>query len=199
MKSDEVRGGIKVFNAEQSTQENVGVGSKFKQSPIGSCANNSGGKRKTWKLESSEKNLEISSRGKVGAFADKFERSPTFHARKLRSESHKGGAAESCEGHEKVQLRKTKSDSIKKNASSFGSISGTSIQLRKTKSERDRVSDDCGRVEVENLKNGVADENCTDCDDDVCLQKVNLLNTYENVVQFQRQQTFHKQQASCRV
>ncbi|RDX74848.1 Reticulon-like protein B21, partial [Mucuna pruriens] len=199
MKSDEVRGGIKVFNAEEKPEENGGA--RLKRSPIG-C-----GKRKTWKSESSEgsdnnktpiqvakgktetqksseeqcKELSISpSDGikkspihtkKIAAFADKFERSP-IHTRKLRSE---GG--ESGEG----QLRKTKSDSIKKNASP-GSA-GTSVQLRKTKSELDRVPHESTdeKIEVENGKNDGDDENCMDSND-VCQEKV-ISSSSENVIQ----------------
>ncbi|TKY73113.1 Reticulon protein B21 [Spatholobus suberectus] len=221
MKSDEVRGGIKVFNAEENSEENGGGGSggsaRLKRSPVG-C-----GKRKTWKSESSEgsdnkipiqvargkpetqknseeqcKELSISpSDGikkspihnrKIGAFADKFERSP-IQTRKLRSESQKGGSevgregGESGEGHERspAQLRKTKSDSIKKNTS-LGPAS-SSIQLRKTKSESDRVPDESTdeKIEVENGKNDAADENCKDLDY-VCQEKV-ISSSSENVVQ----------------
>ncbi|KAK7411586.1 hypothetical protein VNO78_03021 [Psophocarpus tetragonolobus] len=202
MKSDEVRGGIKVFNAEENPEENGGGSARLKRSPIG-C-----GKRKTWKSDSSEgsdskipiqvgrgktenqknseeqcKDVSVSSSDgikkspihtrKMAAFADKFERSP-IHTRKMRSETQKSG--ESDEGHERgsAQLRKVKSDSnsIKKNASSGGG----SIQLRKTKSELDRVSD-----EVESGKNDGDDENCMDLDD-VCQEKV-ISSSSENVVQ----------------
>nr|KYP38209.1 Reticulon-like protein B21 [Cajanus cajan] len=122
MKSDEVRGGIKVFNAEESPEENAAA--RVKRSPIG-C-----GKRKTWKSESpiqckdSSDGIKKSPIRKIAAFADNFERSPV-HTRKLRSETHKSGEPDE---RNSPQLRKSKSDSIKKNAS-------CSIQLRKTKSD----------------------------------------------------------------
>ncbi|XP_027332143.1 reticulon-like protein B21 isoform X2 [Abrus precatorius] len=203
MKSDEVRGGIKVFNAEDNPEENGNGGgaSRSKRNPIG-------GKRKTWKSESFDgsiqvargkpetqksseeqcKELSISSSSdgikkspihsrKIAACADKFERSP-IHSRKLRSESHKGGSDGGREGGDAGQLRKTKSDSIKKNAAS------ASIQLRKTKSELNRVPDEstdggCEKIEVENGKNDADDKNCMDVDD-VCQEKV-ISSSSENV------------------
>ncbi|XP_020204136.1 reticulon-like protein B21 [Cajanus cajan] len=171
MKSDEVRGGIKVFNAEESPEENAAA--RVKRSPIG-C-----GKRKTWKSESpiqckdSSDGIKKSPIRKIAAFADNFERSPV-HTRKLRSETHKSGEPDE---RNSPQLRKSKSDSIKKNAS-------CSIQLRKTKSELDPVPDESTRDEkigVENGNDHVGDENCVDLGD-VCQEKV-ISSTSENVVQ----------------
>ena len=223
MKNDEVRGGIKVFNAEESPEEGGGGGgnggARLKRSPIGVDA--SAGKRKTWKSGSSEglnktpiqvskgkieeqknsveqckdKEVSISSSDgikkspiqtrKVSASADKLERSP-IQSRKLRSE--KGAAEVGGEGHERSsgQLRKSKSDSAKKNASVSGN---NSVQLRKTKSELHRVSDESGngvdesdggcdeKIEVEGGKND-ADENCKDFD--VCQEKV-ISSSSDNV------------------
>ncbi|CAL0304929.1 unnamed protein product [Lupinus luteus] len=132
MKSDEVKGGIKVFNAEEE-----GIGRRLKEKTNGVVS--SGGKRKTWK---SEKNSEdgimkspIVNTRKVGAFSDKSERRSIVHGRKLRSEKEGGELS-------KEQLLK-KSDSMKKNNSdSDGTI--------------------CEKgVEDENLKND-CDENCND-------------------------------------
>ena len=202
MKSDEVRGGIKVFNAEENPEENGG-GARLKKSPIG-C-----GKRKTWKSESSEgsdnkisiqvargktetlkssEELSISSPDgmkkspiqtrKIAAFANKLERSPIY-TRKMRSETQKSG--ESDEGHERssAQLRKSKSDPIKKIASPGVS----SIQLRNTKSELDLVPDEPTdeKIEVENEKNDADEKNCMDLDD-VCQEKV-ISSSSANVVQ----------------
>ncbi|KAL2322180.1 hypothetical protein Fmac_026559 [Flemingia macrophylla] len=196
MKSDEVRGGIKVFNAEETPEENAGA--RLKRSPIG-C-----GKRKTWKSESSEgigsnnNNNKIpipAARGKsseeqckepsdgikkspvrkLAAFADKFERSPV-QTRKLRSEAHKSGDPDE---RNTPQLRKSKSDSIRKNASSGGSV-----QLKKTKSESDRVPDESTmdeKIEVDDGKNHDGDENCVDLDD-VCQEKT-ISSSSGNVVQ----------------
>lgn len=165
MKSDEVRGGIKVLNAEEERVENGGGNARLKRSPIGVAA--SGGKRKTRKSDSSEgldKNPIQVGRGKpeknseencnkkslihtrkVGAGADKFDRS-IIHSRKVRSE--KGAAevgkegGESGEGHEKSsrQLWKSKSDS--------GSVSAdnNSVQMRRTKSDLGCVSDESRNV-----------------------------------------------------
>ncbi|BAT79851.1 Reticulon-like protein [Vigna angularis] len=202
MKSDEVRGGIKVFNAEENPEENGG-GARLKKSPIG-C-----GKRKTWKSESSEgsdnkipiqvargktetlkssEELSISSSDgikksptqtrKIASFANKLERSPIYNRRK-RSETQKDG--ESDEGHERssAQLRKSKSDPIKKIASPGVS----SIQLRNTKSQLDLVPDEPmeEKIEVENEKNDADDNNCMDLDD-VCQEKV-ISSSSANAVQ----------------
>ncbi|XP_022636199.1 reticulon-like protein B21 isoform X2 [Vigna radiata var. radiata] len=202
MKSDEVRGGIKVFNAEENAEENGG-GARLKKSPIG-C-----GKRKTWKSESSEgsdnrisiqvargktetlkssEELSISSSDgikksptqtrKIASFANKLERSPIY-PRRRRSETQKGG--ESDEGHERssAQLRKSKSDPIKKIASPGVS----SIQLRNTKSELDLVPDEPmdEKIEVENEKNDADYNNCMDLDD-VCQEKV-ISSSSANAVQ----------------
>ena len=202
MKSDEVRGGIKVFNAEGNSEEN-GSGARLKKSPIG-C-----GKRKTWKsensegsdnkisiqvargktetLKSSEEQSISSSDGmkkspiqtrKIAALANKLERSPIY-TRKMRSETPKSG--ESDEGHERssAQLKKTKSDPIKRIASPGVS----SIQLRNTKSDLDSVPDEPTdeKIEVENEKNDADDNNCMDLDD-VCQEKV-ISSSSANVVQ----------------
>ncbi|XP_027903203.1 reticulon-like protein B21 [Vigna unguiculata] len=202
MKSDEVRGGIKVFNAEENPEENGG-GARLKRSPIG-C-----GKRKTWKSESSEgsdnkipiqvargktetlkssEELNISSSDgikksptqtrKIASFANKLERSPVY-PKKKRSETQK--SSESDEGHERspAQLRKSKSDPIKKSASPGVS----SIQLRNTKSELDLVADEPTdeKIEVENEKNDADDNSCMDLDD-VCQEKV-ISNSSANAVQ----------------
>ncbi|KAE9604521.1 hypothetical protein Lalb_Chr11g0072721 [Lupinus albus] len=84
MKSDEVKGGIKVFNAE----EEEGIGRRLKKITNGVVS--SGGKRKTWK---SEKNSEdgfkkgqiLLQTRKVGVFSDNSVRKSIIHTRKLKT------------------------------------------------------------------------------------------------------------------
>ncbi|KAJ1410360.1 putative reticulon-like protein B21 [Sesbania bispinosa] len=205
MKSDEVKGGIKVFNAEENPEEGGGNGgSRLRRSSIGAATVASTGKRKTWKSSESSsegldkspiqvakgkpvtetqknseepcKELSISaSEGikkspiharKIGSFADKIERSP-IQNRKVRSDTQKGATevgrenGESGEGHERNsgQLRKSKSDSIKKNA--FGS--------GESRNEDGGSEGGCEKIEIENGENEAADENCKDFE--VCQEK----------------------------
>ena len=239
MKSDEVRGGVKVFNGEENGEEGGSVGgiNRLKRSQIGVAIPT--GKRKTWKSESTE-GLEKSpiqiARGKTepqknfgeqqckemnnsvsssdgikkspiqvrkmrksegskevgGASADKVERSPIQKTRKLRSEEQNGASecGESGDGVERGvgKLRKCKSDSIKTENQSVKGVAGcddgnggSSIQLRKTKSELDHglveprngidgSDGGCGNGLIdENRKNG-SDKNCKDFG--VCQEEV---------------------------
>jgi len=158
MKSDQVKGGIKVFKAEKEQEEeqeggNVG-GSRLRRTSIGSS------KRKTCSP------IQIS-KGKTEepCISDGIKKSLPFHtrspiqSRKIRSDMQKGG------GEAAGKLRKIKSDPIKKNAIH-------SIELRKTKSELDRVQEnepndelDDGFEKIEAEK----DENVEDFD--VCQEK----------------------------
>lgn len=156
MKSDEVKGGIKVFKAEEKPEqeeESGNVGSRLRRSSIGSS------KRKTWspiQISRGKKELSISS-------SDAIKKSP-IQSRKIRSDTNKGG--------ETGQLRKSKSDPIRKNASQS---STDSIQLRKTKSELDRVPENEPRNEVDELDDGcekIEAENVDNCKDfEVCQEK----------------------------
>ncbi|XP_019415547.1 PREDICTED: reticulon-like protein B21 isoform X2 [Lupinus angustifolius] len=166
MKSDEVKGGIKVFNAE----EEEGIGRRLKKNTNGVVS--SGGKRKTWK---SEKNSEdgimkspILNTRKVGVFSDKSERRSIIHTRKLRSEKEGGELS-------KEQLLKSKkSDSMKKNNSDSDSGSGES---RNVIDGSDGTICEKG-VADENLKND-CDENCNDFE--VCKEKIIQSNS-DNVI-----------------
>ncbi|KAL9314409.1 hypothetical protein ACSQ67_019861 [Phaseolus vulgaris] len=175
MKSDEVRGGSrKTWKSESSEGSDNKISIQVARG-------------KTETLKSSEE-LSISSPDgmkkspiqtrKIAAFANKLERSPIY-TRKMRSETQKSG--ESDEGHERssAQLRKSKSDPIKKIASPGVS----SIQLRNTKSELDLVPDEPTdeKIEVENEKNDADEKNCMDLDD-VCQEKV-ISSSSANVVQ----------------
>lgn len=150
MKSDQVKGGIKVFKAEKEEQEqeegNVG-GSRLRRTSIGSS------KRKTCSP------IQIS-KGKTEepCISDGIKKRSPIQSRKIRSDMQKGG------GEAAGKLRKIKSDQIKKNVTD-------SIELRKTKSELDRVQEN----EVDELDDGFEkieaekDENVEDFD--VCQEK----------------------------
>ncbi|GAU50078.1 hypothetical protein TSUD_371620 [Trifolium subterraneum] len=172
MKNDEVKGGIKVFKAqEQKPDQDVGD-SKLRRTSIGSS------KRKTWspiQISKGKPEEQCSSSSSDGIkktpirnrkIGDKFQRSP-IQSRKIRSDdnTHKGSG-------EAEELRKIKSDPINKNHS--GSVTD-SIELRKSNSELDRVQDNEPKNEVDELDDGfekleaVNDENCEDFD--VCQEK----------------------------
>ncbi|XP_058186523.1 reticulon-like protein B21 [Rhododendron vialii] len=148
MKSDEFKGGIKVFNAEEKkAEENGEKKMRPKQSPIGA-----NGKRKTWKSESSDgiernpiqprkeldqqcKELSVSSDGtKI--------KSPVPKIKKTRSEVGKGVSG-SVDGIERNpnRIRKSKSESLKlvcQSEGEFGNgdeIERNSMEKMKTRSE----------------------------------------------------------------
>lgn len=157
MKSDEVKGGIKVFNGEESPEEGGDGRTRLRRI--------SNGKRKTWKLESSEgfdrnlihvsrrkssetiKNCDELSKGlsvsldgikkspivtrKISSSAEKSERSPIL-MRKLRSES-----VEDPETNSKL-LKKSKSDI---DGTGNGNVEN-SIRPRKEKLLPDEVLDE---------------------------------------------------------
>ncbi|KAF8393038.1 hypothetical protein HHK36_021279 [Tetracentron sinense] len=138
MKMDEVKGGIKVFNGEENSEEGCsGVGElrvyrRLKQNQNGVVK----GKRKTWKSESVEEP----------------EKSPIL-TRKPRSESHKFSdesfkeLSTSVDGIEKtpIQIRKTRSESIRVSDELGVSVDGierTPIQIRKSRSDSHRIPDE---------------------------------------------------------
>ncbi|XP_028794096.1 reticulon-like protein B21 [Neltuma alba] len=173
MKSDEVKGGIKVFNGEESPEEGGDGRSRLRRI--------SNGKRKTWKSESSEgfdrnlihvarrrssetlKNCDELSKGlsvsldgikktpiltrKISSSAEKIEGSPIL-MRKLRSTS-----AEEPETNSK-QLKKSKSESVNQNVEDVDGLGNgdaeNSIVPRKAKLVPDEVLD-----ESKNKTNGV--------------------------------------------
>jgi len=160
MKSDQVKGGIKVFKAEEQEQEVGNVGgstSRLRRTSIGSS------KRKTCSP------IQIS-KGKPEepCISDGIKKSHPFHtrspiqSRKIRSDMQKGG------GEAAGKLRKIKSDPTNKNATD-------SIELRKTKSELDRVQENELNNEFDELDDGFEkieaekDENYEDFD--VCQEK----------------------------
>ncbi|XP_052200317.1 reticulon-like protein B21 [Diospyros lotus] len=128
MKSDEVKGGIKVFNAEEIPEENgSGARQKPKPSPVG--------KRKTWKSENS----------------DGLERSPIQIARKRSEQSKTLGEqlkelSTSADGIKRspVQAKKTRSEVGKELSVSVDKIERNAIQIRKAKSESQKFVGESG-------------------------------------------------------
>ncbi|XP_043702715.1 reticulon-like protein B21 isoform X2 [Telopea speciosissima] len=131
MKSDEVKGGIKVFNGEEVSEVVGGGGSdnghniyrRLKRNQNGGVA----GKRKTWnerspfqmrKTRSELKKLSNESCKELTVSVDSIEKNPT-QIRKTRSETHRVsddsckelGVFDDVNEKSPIELRKTKSDS----------------------------------------------------------------------------------------
>ncbi|KAL0013536.1 hypothetical protein SO802_000605 [Lithocarpus litseifolius] len=150
MKIDEVKGGIKVFNGEESPADedsgastptaSNGAITKPKRSPNGGVVASSG-KRKTWKSESSfegfdKSPIQVSKRKseELSVSAEGMKKSPVQSVRKLRSESSKELGEKSS-----IPTRKPRSEqSLVKGVKVSESGEGTekkSGPLRKVKSE----------------------------------------------------------------
>ncbi|KAL6973835.1 hypothetical protein U1Q18_028019 [Sarracenia purpurea var. burkii] len=148
MKSDEVKGGIKVFNGEENSEED---GDKRvirpKQSPVGVS-----GKRKTWKSDNSEglerspiqiakqrydQSRDLSEQCKeLSVSSDGVKKSPV-QSKKTRSEVGKELIV-SCEGMERSSIRKikTRSEETVKDLNVFDDRTERNpIPMRKAKSE----------------------------------------------------------------
>uniref|UniRef100_A0A5B6ZJL3 Reticulon-like protein n=1 Tax=Davidia involucrata TaxID=16924 RepID=A0A5B6ZJL3_DAVIN len=155
MKIDEVKGGVKVFNGEENSEENgditstglqVDRRSRPKQSTVGVS-----GKRKTWKSQSLEgcdrtpiqiakqrselsKNLDERSK-ELSVSADGIKKSP-MQIKKTRSEVGKELSV-SVDGIERSpsQKMKTRSEEAKELTVSVDGIQRSRNQIRKSKSE----------------------------------------------------------------
>ncbi|KAF7838153.1 reticulon-like protein B21 [Senna tora] len=205
MKSDEFKGGIKVFNGngngngEDNSEEG---GGRLKRSPV------SVGKRKTWKSDTSDGRAKAEPCKEIGISSDGVKRSPPIqarkvkaeattptanHARKLRSDQASKDASESsCEGAER-SLRKSKSDSIKTvNNQNVKNGDSNLVQLRKTKSassdhppppvlDESRNGINGGGIESISDENGIKDDDSDEiCRDfGVCQEKI--ISSTDNV------------------
>ncbi|XWS26267.1 hypothetical protein CRYUN_Cryun26dG0016700 [Craigia yunnanensis] len=150
MKSDEVKGGIKVFNGEENgnTEENSESGNKRlslkKGQTIGGVAVS--GKRKTWKSESFEgfeKNPIQIAKGKteeqckeLSVSVDGIKKSP-IRVAKGRSEEHCKDLSLSVDGIKKtpVQVKKGRSEGIRDLSKSVDGIERSPIHMKKPRSE----------------------------------------------------------------
>ncbi|KAK4265373.1 hypothetical protein QN277_026433 [Acacia crassicarpa] len=192
MKTDEGRGGIKVFNGDDNSDEvasNAATGNstRFMRSTVAVNA-----KRRTLKSESSAqkncdeqcKELSVSSDGikksPIPARKSRTEAAP-IQARKLRSADASKDVGESASEGGERSLRKSKSDTTRtsdqNNAKSSVGENNSSVQLRKTKSASDPISDESSNeinggienVPSQNEKDDDSDENCKDFE--VCEEK----------------------------
>ncbi|KAL7193410.1 hypothetical protein ACSBR2_025092 [Camellia fascicularis] len=153
MKSDEVKGGIKVFNGEETTSEenNVDKKPRPKQSLVGVS-----GKRKTWKSENlegveknpiqivrqrSEQTKNLGEQCKeLSVSADGIKKSPVLQQKKTRSEVGKE-VRMSVDGIERspIQKMKTRSEDSKELNVIVDKTERNPIQIRKAKSESQKL------------------------------------------------------------
>lgn len=180
MKLDEVKGGIKVFNGEENSEEANGIsGTKMKRGQNTSVgAVSSPGKRKTWKSENfdrlernpipiakektdSPKNSEEHCK-ELNVSVDGNKKSPV-QARRLRSEGSKepGVAVDKIERNP-VGSRKLRSESLKDNGQlgkevgeSGDRTEKNSAQLRKVKSDSIKVTDDQSPNKIDGSYGGI--------------------------------------------
>ena len=165
MKIDEVKGGIKVFNGEDGNEEGGGGGGGGGVHVYRRVRKADVGKRKTWNSENFDKSpIQIAKEKpdepvrELSVSSDGIKKSP-IQTRKTRSElskeltvsvdglerspipARKGRSAESGNDTEKssAQLRKVKSETNRVNNES--GIEKSPGQLRKTKSEINKVAD----------------------------------------------------------
>ncbi|XAR66768.1 hypothetical protein NMG60_11013099 [Bertholletia excelsa] len=142
MKSDEVKGGFKVFNGEESSEESSEKKLKPKQSLVGVS-----GKRKTWKSENSEgnpiqiarqkpeqsKNLDEQCKD-LSSSSEVIKRSPV--QKKTRSEMGKDLSVSSDgTGRSPNQKSKPRYEESKEISVSIERIEKNTVQIRKAKSE----------------------------------------------------------------
>ncbi|KAI9125604.1 hypothetical protein K1719_003022 [Acacia pycnantha] len=201
MKTDEGRGGTKVFHADDNSDEvasNAATGNstRFMRSTVAVNA-----KRRTLKSESSTqkncdeqcKELSVSSDGikksPIPSRKSRTEAAP-IQARRLRSDASKDAGESASEGGER-SLRKSKSDSTRtsnqNNAKSSVGENNSSVQLRKTKSASGPVSDESSNginggienVPSQNEKDDDSDEICKDFE--VCEEKL-ISSSTDNVI-----------------
>ncbi|XWS70394.1 hypothetical protein CRYUN_Cryun03dG0044600 [Craigia yunnanensis] len=150
MKSDEVKGGIKVFNGEENsnTEENTDGGNKRLSLKTGQTIGGVAvsGKRKTWKSESFEgfeKNPIKIAKGKteeqckeLSVSVDGIKKSPNRVA-KGRSVEHCKDLSLSVDGIKKtqVQVKKGRSEGIRELNKSVDGIERSPIHKKKSRSE----------------------------------------------------------------
>ncbi|KAK6249158.1 hypothetical protein QUC31_020723 [Theobroma cacao] len=165
MKSDEVKGGIKVFNGEENSnvEENGDGGNKRlslkKGQTIGGVAVS--GKRKTWKSESFEgfeKNPIQIAKGKTGeqckelsVSANGIKKSPIRVGKGRSSDEHCKDLSLSVDGIKKtpVQVKKGRSEGIRELSKSVDGFPRSSIPMKKPRSEVAKRSDELSKEVVE--------------------------------------------------
>ncbi|KAJ7979617.1 Reticulon-like protein [Quillaja saponaria] len=168
---NEVKGGIKVFNGEENSEEEGTMGTRMKRNQIGGGI--ASGKRKTWKSESfegfdknpfqiarvksdPEKNSDDQCK-ELSVSADGIKKSP-IQARKLKSEGSKEMGV-SVDKFEKspIPIRRQRSESVKGTSELGKEVIGSrenSMQLKKAKSDLIKTPDQNVKV-VEGSFNGI--------------------------------------------
>ncbi|XVF35548.1 hypothetical protein REPUB_Repub18cG0155200 [Reevesia pubescens] len=168
MKSDEVKGGIKVFNGEENgnniTEENSNGGSGNKKlslkkgQTIGGVAVS--GKRKTWRSESFErleKNPIQIAKGKteeqckdMSVSADGIKKSP-IRVAKGRSLEHCKDLSLSVDGIKKspAQVKKGRSEGVRELSKSVDGIERSPIHMKKPRSEVPKRSGELSKDVIE--------------------------------------------------
>uniref|UniRef100_A0A2P2K576 Reticulon-like protein n=1 Tax=Rhizophora mucronata TaxID=61149 RepID=A0A2P2K576_RHIMU len=161
MKLDEVKGGIKVFNGEENSEETVETGAKklVKRGPIGTSGVATSGKRKTWKSESFDGPIQIA-KGKTESTSiknceeqGKELSSSVDGIKKIPNQTRKGryeGCKElslSVDGMDRspIQVQKGGSKGSREPCVSVDGIDKSPIQVKKGRSEANkevRVSGD---------------------------------------------------------
>ncbi|XVE53666.1 hypothetical protein DITRI_Ditri03aG0021100 [Diplodiscus trichospermus] len=147
IKSDEIKGGIKVFNGSTEEEDGESVDKRWslkKGQTVGGVAVS--GKRKTWKSEGFvgfEKNPILIAKGKteeqcneLSVSFDGTKKSP-IRAAKGRSEEHCKDLSLSFDGIKKtsVQVKKARSDGIRDLSESVDGIERSPILMKKPRSE----------------------------------------------------------------
>ncbi|KAI4335560.1 hypothetical protein L6164_014196 [Bauhinia variegata] len=134
MKSDEVRGGIKVFNGEENSEEAQSGGTRLRRSSTGGAV--ASGKRKTWKSDSSE--IQIA-RGRTVPLKNSDEQCKELSI--------------SSDGIKKspIQPRKLNTAGSKEIGVSADKLERSSIQTRKQRSEIPKGTSELGKEASESL------------------------------------------------
>ncbi|XP_057429452.1 reticulon-like protein B21 isoform X2 [Lotus japonicus] len=144
MKSDEVRGGFKVFNADENGEEGGGNGgSRFRRTSIGAGGATvaSSGKRKTWKPESSVSEGLDKNRGKT-----EIQKNSDEQCKELSISSSDGNG-----------IMKSPIQSRKNGASSADKLGRSPIQLRKLRSNTQKGVAELGREGAGQLRKSKSD------------------------------------------
>ena len=144
MKSDEARGGIKVFNGGEEYAEDERDGkTRLKRSSFGGAM--ASGKRKTWKSENSEgfdKNQIQIARGKMS----EPQKNSIEHCNELSSSSD--GIKKS-----RIQARKLRTGASKELGVASDKSERAPFQTRKLRSEASKGNTDSIKTEKQNGKN----------------------------------------------
>ncbi|KAJ7955627.1 Reticulon-like protein [Quillaja saponaria] len=136
---NEVKGGVKVLNGEETSEEGGTVGTRMKRNQTGGGV--ASGKRKTWKSESFDKNPIQIARGKSDPQKNSDERCKE--------------PSVSADGIKKSPVRKLKSEGSKENVISGDKFERSPNQIRKQRSESQKETTNLGKEMIESQENSV--------------------------------------------